>query len=116
MQAGPEMDRAVATLCKSKTKSIYFVGKHPCWDDHDSDVPFRPSADVRAAFFAAEQVDLFTHPKHGINLYVFNGEWHVDRFCDDGGSEISRATTPAEAICRAILALTPTPAAAPPAP
>ena len=100
----------------------------PCWayfDDHEAAVvrgkiwkrdgvnwnPFSPSTDLNAAFEAAEKVGLFGVENPGEVVFLSNsakagtrGGWKVESGSHEGASFNGPwCSTPAEAICRAIL-------------
>ena len=111
LEAGPELDAAVA-------KAIGIEGEM-----YDGEFfvrlpgrmfrsEWRPSTDLNAAFEAAEKAELFgieTHPrdpyKH-LSLDFVVGMWRMGYLSANCAQEtLAHATTPAVAICRAILKL-----------
>jgi hypothetical protein len=110
MEAGPEMDMAVAEACR-ESATIYF--------DHDAqeniclrlpgDVRFRPSTDYNDAMFAAEQFGRGFHMSDYGRSHVANpdrqNKFVVEIVSESGVTYTAFAPTGPLAICRAILKL-----------
>jgi hypothetical protein len=109
LQAGPEMDAAVARAVKAQV----FWPNHdpqPYHESGGSDVPWSPSTDLNAAFEAAEKAGLLEWPNVLYHYEIESAlaptsrrDWKV--WNADENEVVGRGDTPAEAISRAILKL-----------
>lgn len=102
---GPEMDAVAAKACgcayDTNKSGDLFIDGYPF---------FRPSVDVNAAFHSAEKAGLWYGPDDAMRVLCYNpfSGWHVlnsqafscAQYCGSRGT-----STPAEAICRAIIEL-----------
>ena len=107
LEAGPEMDRAVAEAIGGFNFSPEY--RVPSFTDEldasKFSKTFCPSTDLNDAFWAAESAGLFGRY---VDLYRADGEWRVFRNWTSGkggGKILGESATPAMAICKAILEL-----------
>ena len=109
IKSGSELDRAVA-------EAIGFVATHRVLGGLEAFVNprdgsgakpmiFMPSVDLNDAFSAAEAVWLFKDGDHVLRQEVSDESWEVARLYSSSEVIVSSETTPALAICGAILAL-----------
>lgn len=111
IKAGAELDRAVAEAIGLRFMHAMLGGLSFFVDPNEgtgvSPFGFQPSVDLNDAFFATERAGLFDVERDGPEVHLaktFDGQWEILT----GGSEmgyVSRESTPAQAICAAILAL-----------
>jgi hypothetical protein len=109
IKTGSELDMAVAEAIGWRQSGEAWVQQETPLDRECWVSDFRPSTDLNAAFAAAEKAGLFSgnhllnsQPNnHCAMLYKLSDDlWHVSGCC---GERYSDATTPALAICAAIL-------------
>jgi hypothetical protein len=101
---GPELDAAVARAVGYDLPSYQDGRCSAC----DREYGWRPSIDLNAAFEAADKAGLFDNVNRRFSKEGGReGGWVVAEIVSMAGDEMDIAfgSTPAEAICRAILAL-----------
>jgi hypothetical protein len=107
LQAGPEMDAAVALACGLPFAVAKHLNDYQSAEIDGQHKAFYPSRNIGCAFEAAEKVGLFA-PESNVTMWRMLDGFRV-AFDRPNGPAFT-ASTPAEAICRAILALANRPA------
>lgn len=107
LEAGPELDEAVAAACGMECRRSSVGG---CVVDYDNSAArkFHPSTDLNAAFEAAEKCGLFINEVPDLSLGHDTIEWVIveNRSYDEADlTDYASGPTPAVAICRAIVKL-----------
>lgn len=110
LTAGPETDRAVAKACGLRLDAYEGTGNYstpPLWYDRK---PWSPSTDLNDSFMAAEKVGLFVYEQDNntclcVGWQFPESPWEVWKMAYELEKRLSHESTPALAICAAILKL-----------